>query len=442
MIATQASSAARLPRMESGASGAPTWPLVSIVVLCCLSAMADPIVLTALSGTFLLVAGVVIIGSNQRVELRLGHVLVPFGLILCTGLASGVGAERYAYFKDAWYVSNPAMVILTGYLLYKLRPDLAAGLRAFVLAGLLMALWQSRGYFIDPSLVLLPAVSIRERIGTGLYPPVLALVILVVLAGRWSELLRLPRGWGWTALLVVGLAVAGVFSRTALLVALVALAARAGCFARQEWLRLLAPAVVLLMVVLLLESLFGRAGGLDLNSFVGKLVRGLREVAFTDTASIQEINTNFRGFESGQALKQVVAGSTLQIFFGQGFGALVDLGIFIPLGGFEGGMPIGVRRIAVLHNGYMYLLVKGGIVALLLYLYVLGHLYLRGRRWAEAPVTDARRGMGRLLQAVAVSLAVTTYVIGGVFNKNDMFAFLLCTGFLLAALDSSHDTPS
>jgi hypothetical protein len=77
----------------------------------------------------------------------------------------------------------------------------------------------------------------------------------------------------------------------------------------------------------------------------------------------------------------------------------------------------------------MYLLVKGGIVALLLYLYVLGHLYLRGRRWAEAPVADARRGMGRLLQAVAVSLAVTTYVIGGVFNKNDMFAFLLCTGF-------------
>jgi hypothetical protein len=119
--------------MESGASGAPTWPLVSIVVLCCLSAMADPIVLTALSGTFLLVAGVVIIGSNQRVELRLGHVLVPFGLILCTGLASASARSATPTSRTPGTFSNPAMVILTGYLLYKLRPDLAAGLRAFVL---------------------------------------------------------------------------------------------------------------------------------------------------------------------------------------------------------------------------------------------------------------------------------------------------------------------
>ena len=433
---------ARMTRMPVSAERIPSWPLASIVFLCCLSSLADPIVLTVLSGTFLLAAAVVVIGANQRIELRLGHVLVPFGLILCAGLASGVGAERYAYFKDAWYVSNPAMVMLTGYVLYKLRPDLVSGLRAFLLAGLLMALWQARGYFFDPGLVLLPAVAIRERIGTGLYPPVLALVILAVVAGRWHEELRLSRAWGMGLLLVVGLAVVGVFSRTALMVAMVALAARAGCFARQEWLRLVAPAFVLLMVVLLLESMFGRAGGLDLNSFFGKLVRGLREIAFTDTYSMKEINTNFRGFESAQALKQVIAGTPLQILFGQGFGATVDLGVFIPLGGFEGGMPISVRRISVLHNGYMYLLVKGGVVSLALYLYVLGYLYIRGRRWAGVAPTDPRRVTGRLLQAVAVTLAVTTYVIGGVFNKNDMFAFLLCTGFLLAALDSSHDQPA
>ena len=422
----------------AGESGRrPLWPLVTIVFFCCLSAVAKPIVLTVFGSTLLLAAVIVILGSNQRIDARLWHIMVPFTLILCTGLVTGLGADRYDYFKDAWYIVNPALVILTGYVLFKARPDLAAGLKAFLWGGLIVGLWQARGYAYDPTLILLSAVSIRERIGTGLYPPVLAMVILLVMAGRWRESLRLPAWWGATLLLTVSLTVAGVFSRTAWMIAMVALAAWAGCFARQEWMRLGAPAAILLTASMLLESMLWSAGALELDSFLGKLLNGFREIAFTDTASIREININFRGFESAQALKQVAAGSTAQIIFGQGFGTLIDLGIFIPLGGFEGGMPIAVRRIPVLHNGYMYLLVKGGVVALLLYAYVLGYLYFVGRRWAGVAPTDPRRRLGRLLQALVVTLAATTYVIGGVFNKNDMYAFLLCTGYLLAALEST-----
>lgn len=409
-----------------------------IVLLCCLSVLADAIVLTALNGILLLTALVVVLGANQRVDPRLWHVLIPFGLILATGLASGVGAPRYDYLKDAWYVSNPALVMLSGYVLYKARPDLASGLKAFIVAGLLVGVWQSRGYIMDPGLILLSAVAIRERLGTGLFPPLLALVVFIVLAGSWPERLRMSSLLATGAALLMALSVAGTFSRTALLVAVVAVAARAGGFARQEWLRLGVPGAVAVTMLLLAESLFGRMGGLDLETFLGKLVNGLREIAFTDTMSLREINTNFRGYESTQALKQVLGGTPVQIFFGQGFGALVDLGIFIPLGGFEGGMPVAVRRIPVLHNGYMYLLVKGGVVALLLYVYVLGYLYWVGRRWATS-TTESRRLTGRLLQAVVVSLLVTTYLIGGVFNKHDMFAFMLCTGYLLAATDHDYD---
>jgi hypothetical protein len=219
------------------------------------------------------------------------------------------------------------------------------------------------------------------------------------------------------------------------MVSLVALAASAGCFARQEWLRLGVPAAFLVIMVLLLEALLGRSGGADLQSFVGKLANALREIALTDTSSVREINANFRGYESAQALKQVLDGTPLQIFFGQGFGTLVDLGIFIPLGSFEGGMPVAVRRIPVLHNGYMYLLVKGGVLAVLLYLYVLAYLYRVGRGSAVVQAQDVRQHAGRLLQALTVSLALTTYVVSGAFNKSGMYAFLLCMGFVLAALD-------
>jgi hypothetical protein len=61
-------------------------------------------------------------------------------------------------------------------------------------------------------------------------------------------------------------------------------------------------------------------------------------------------------------------------------------------------------------------------------------LYRLGRRGAAGTPSDFGHIPARLLQFVAVTLAFATWVIGGVFNKLDMFPFLLMAGFLLAAL--------
>lgn len=414
------------------------WPLVAIFVLCSLSILPSAAVVSVLNGVLLCAALVVVVGSNQRIDPRLWHLIVPFALILCAGLASGVGSEQYEYLKDAWYICNPVFVMLTGYILFKVRPDLPSGLMAFVWAGVFIGLFQIHAYAVDPGLITRSAFEIRQRIGTGFTPPVLAATILIVLAGRWRSYLRLAPWWGVPLALILAACLVGTFSRTALLVALVAGAAWAGCFARQEWLRLGVPAVFFVVLLLLLEALLGRTGGADMQSFLGKLSNTLREIAFDDTATLREIHTNFRGFESAQALKQVMDGTPVQILFGQGFGTMIDLGIFIPLGSVEGGMPVAVRMIPVLHNGYLYVLVKGGVLAVAAYLYVLAYFYWVGRASASAQADDTRYPAGRLLQALTVALALTTYVVSGAFNKNAMFSFLLCIGFLLAALDPTR----
>jgi len=73
----------------------------------------------------------------------------------------------------------------------------------------------------------------------------------------------------------------------------------------------------------------------------------------------------------------------------------------------------------------------------LLYALVLARLYRLGRQGAGAAVADEARFAARLLQACALILALTTWVVAGAFNKFDLLPFMLLTGVLLRRL--SHD---
>ena len=413
---------------------AASWPVVSITVLLCVSALLPPIVLTAMNATLVALAVGVVLWANRKIDPQLWHLVLPFAVIVMLGLIMGVQAERYKYFKDAWYVGNPVLVVLTGYVLYRLRPDVGAGLRAVVVGGFLVALWQMRAYYSDPSLLLLPADTIRRLVGTGHYAPVAAVVILLLLAGRWRAELRLPTWLLGLMFGVIAAAVLGVFSRTALMVVLIAIAARLGAFAQREWLRLGLPFLLLVCVAFGMQIFFDVESDRALKTFVGKLARTLHELTVSDYAGLRDINLSFRGHEMARALSEFNNSSLPQMLLGRGFGATVDLGVFLPIEVNEAGGRVSARYITLLHNGYMFLLTKTGIVGLVAFLYALGFLYFVQRHRAAEPLAGAGARMARLLQAAVVTLATTTYVVGGVFNKQDMFAFMLLTGYLLAHL--------
>lgn len=416
---------------------AAVWPTVSIVILMCLPVLFGPLVMTVLNSGLLLLAVALALLTNYSIDRRLMKIIVPFALMIFFGLAMGVGANRYEWLKDAWYVGNPVLVLLTGYVLYVAKPDLRRGLRAFVLGGLVVGLWQMRGYVLEPELILLSAGAIRRVIGTGFYAPVLSLMILIVFVGRWKTSLGLP-GWiGWPLFVIVALSVAGVFSRTALLVVIIGVAALLGCFAKREWLRLGVPLVIAIGVTFSMQLFVDVESDRALQSFGGKLARSVQELMVIDYSDVRDVNLSYRGHETKQAMNQFAASSVPEMLLGRGFGATVDLGFALPLGGSESSREY-VRYITFLHNGYAFLLTKVGLLGMLLYIYVLGFLYLVARPSAVLPLSEEKSRVGRLFQATVVTLAATTYVVGGVFNKLDMFPFMLLTGFVLAHLRSSE----
>ncbi len=419
---------------------AAVWPTVSIVILLIMPVIFAPLMLTIMNFMLVSLAAAAVLLSNHRLDRRLLAILVPFVLMSFLGLATGVGTPTYEYLKDAWYVANPVLVVLTGYVLYMGKPDLARGLRAFIIGGVIISAWQLRGYFIAPEILFLPAGTIRRIIGTGFYAPVLAVVIFIVYFGRFKEGVKLPAPVAWVLIVIASLAVIGVFSRTALLVVFIGGLAIAGSFAKREWFRLGFPLVLLLTASLMLQLVVDVESDRVLQTFAGKLARSFSELVISESADVREVNLSFRAYETQRALDQFASSGPVAMLFGQGYGATVDLGMALPLQSSEtGGF---VRHIGYLHNGYMYLLTKVGIVGMLLYVFVLAYLYFVARPLANRPLSDPLARPARLLQACIVTLAATTYIVGGVFNKLDMFPFMLLTGYLLAHLrDEGRDRP-
>ncbi len=407
-----------------------TWPAVSIGALCVLAVAAPPGFITAINLYLLLLVGVVWVGSRTPIEKPLVTSVLPFAAAIVVGLVFGAGSDRYLYLKDAWYYANPALIIALGYVLGRALADTRRGLRAFVIGGALVATVHMIPFALHPELLMRPATSIRGAAGTGFYATALTLMVLFGWRGQWRAGLGLHPVIGSVCGVLCAASVVFSFSRTIMLVAALGGLAMAGFFARRELRRIAVFMAICAAFLAVLQASVDTESVQARRSFVGKLARSFEEISVQDYSTAVDVNANWRGFETERALEHWRSGTPVQWVFGHGFGDQVDLGQFQNLTNLPSGA---VRFIPIFHNGYIYLLVKTGVVGVALYLFAVGWLYVLGRRAAPESKLE-----GRALQGCAVILFVTTWVVSGAFNKFDMFSFLLLIGFLLATLTRSR----
>lgn len=415
--------ALRVPRPLS-------WPAVSISFLCLFTLFAPAGFISGMNLYLLLLVCIGWLATRQPMPPTLVRAVTPFIAAIAVGLVAGIGADRYLYFKDAWYYSNPAVIITIGFVLGRLQNDFNRGLRAFLVGGFLVALYHLSSFVMHPELLLRHATQVRTLAGTGYYVTSLAVIVLVGWRGRWRSELGLSPAFASLCLLLCAASTILSFSRTMAMVVVLGVLAMGGFFARREWLRIGVFLVVLLLGLGVLKAGVDTSSMQAKNSFIGKLARSTDELSVQDYRSRTDINTNWRGYETSRALDGWAQAGLAKQIFGQGFGAQVDLGLFQNLSNDSRGA---VRFIPIFHNGYVYLLVKTGVVGVLLYLSALWWMYRVGRRTAGGRGDDPATLQGRALQGCVVVLAVSTWVVAGAFNKFDMFSILMLIGYLLAA---------
>ena len=131
----------------------------------------------------------------------------------------------------------------------------------------------------------------------------------------------------------------------------------------------------------------------------------------------KQFNDNYRSYENIRTVEQLSYNESF--LFGEGIGSQVDLKQKVYLGDME------LRYISILHNGYMTVLLKTGLLGLGIYLLSIFFFFRKNNE-----PTEALKNIHYLFIGTGVFLIVSNWVFMGFYNLIDTKTLLI--GFLFA----------
>jgi hypothetical protein len=164
-------------------------------------------------------------------------------------------------------------------------------------------------------------------------------------------------------------------------------------------------------------------GILIITTTNNRFSKSLKELTFSKSTSLKYIGRQYRGFESLKAEEKIMAGNAIKKAFGFGLYENVDLGIKVDLGGYT------MRSIPILHNGYLYLIIRTGILGLIFYTY----FFVKYYKSSQMYFPDLYK---KISNGVILSLLISNIVISSFFNMELSFLWLLI-GFNLFRLPNT-----
>lgn len=362
-------------------------------------------------------------------EPRLGLMRSPvilLILLLVNGLLMAWRHPLGDVIKDIWYFSLPLITLMVGWfcagktdqrLTFKII-YLASG--AYSIYFILATIY----YVTSGEISLNDQYSLRQLLGAGEIISAWGCLMAFarplgdgVLVGRFRGLIVPILIVNLLAILISG-------SRTSLFLMMVGffLAILPGLilkrYKRTYWITLAGMVVAIVIFGLVIAPQFA-----DSRTAMGRLANTFREVFNFKFQDLVDINQKWRAYESLMAINTFIGGGPAEYIFGQGFGAKVDLQMLQGLG--VGSNIIEFQYIPVLHNGYLMVLVKAGLMGLILYL---AFLYKLLQHCNEV---DSKRGrkLWRLLsKGILFGTVFATLVIAGPFAKGVFFTSFIILG--------------
>lgn len=162
--------------------------------------------------------------------------------------------------------------------------------------------------------------------------------------------------------------------------------------------------------------------GRGIQAFLYKIKIAPKEAFKTriDKDDWKDFNDNYRSFENIIAVNQVSANGNRAIFFGEGLGSTLNLGRKVWTNDHEY-----VQYIPIVHNGYMTVFLKSGILGVLFLLTFLVVLF----RQKKSDIDNVQT-INYLLIGSSVFLIVSNWVFLGLYLKLDNKSIII--GFLIA----------
>lgn len=359
-------------------------------------------------------------GRNDQNYLKFGWPLI---VVFVIGLHGVFNHESRHVIRDLIFALSPLSLSFIGYWIAgnaQLRKSI---FKILLVCGFLLATYHLSAFVDSPELLLADVEVVREKAGKGTG----GLVAIGLAISLFQYRLRIGKLYPklLPRLVVIPVLVVSFvlsYSRTEFLMFLILILALSG------WLSTIRLSTVLGLVGLCFASLIVVATTPDDESGTirSKFTRSLTEVSTTSFVDDADIHGNWRAFETNRALGSFSSSTVLEQVLGQGFGALVDIGLEMKLG-------IDVLRdIPILHNGYAYILIKTGMLGILLYILFYISLIRFAVRNANS-IDVEKKFYSRLLLGCVLSLMLMMSVLGGMAETSGP-AFVLLLGYLVRRL--------
>lgn len=353
----------------------------------------------------------------------------PLVGVFILGCFGAGGHEARDVLRDSVFALSSVALFALGYWMAENKPTAwLLVLKVIVLGGVAVASVHLSDFIIHPEILRLSVNELRELVSFKTVGLVILALTLVIFTKKLSGIELFPsiiRRFVFMPVLILSAVLS--FSRTGILVGLALGICLLGWLSRVH----LRSMMTLVLVLAGGWAFLVTTPKDEADTFRSKLAQSFKEVAAESYSDEKDINENWRGFETKLVLDDYLDQGLLKKGIGKGFGALVDLGFYINLGGEE------MRHIPIFHNGYVYILIKTGILGLLCYLIFYFKLIKRAVYYSRF-LNPEDSFLGRLLLGATLNLIVTMFVVGGMAEMHGS-EFVLLLGCLIRTLEQFSD---
>ncbi len=364
-----------------------------------------------------------LVTSRRQYSVRIIKLLlIPTAILLIAFVSAFVSDNKsYNYFRDVAYLLKPILGLLIGYNICKsvgkkiLYPIIYTGLALSVIhiitLGVCYSIFHIRnvhelrhygGYFNDFEIYVLILLVFRKRFDIELSTQKTVLFALVI---GFSTFLYFART-NIIQLIVLFLAMQGYFKITkrSIVVLLVSFTVIGGLYAA-------------------IYQSNPQRGAKGIEAFLYKVKIAPIESFKTriNKDDWKDFNDNYRSFENIMTVRQMTQQDTFVMLIGEGLGSTIDIGREVWSN--DGEM---IRYIPILHNAYMTIFLKSGLIGvffLLLFIYVLF-------RNGGSGGTPQLRNVNYLIIGSAIYLIISNWIFMGLYlkldNKSIFLGFLIC----------------
>ena len=371
--------------------------------------------------TFLIWSFTVLITFQTKYSLSIVKQMLCFGLILAIAFFSSFffSFENFAFIRDVTYLLKPIIGLLVGYQLCKnhIKNPFDTAIKVGVLLAIIHILIVGYGF------VFKGFSNIHQiRSFAGFFSDYEVYVIIMVLfAKQLGVILSQKQFYLFLALLVFSSLL--YLSRTNFIQFIVLFFAIKGFFvpSRKKLIGLVSLVLAGLVFYSAILYYNPKRNAKGIEAFLYKVKIAPTEPFKTkvNKDDFVDFNDNYRSVENIHTLRQMRSEGNQAILLGKGLGSTIDLNRKVWLGDSQ------LRHISVLHNGFMTIYLKSGVVGVLI-LFVTIILLFRFRK-AKNPIEQR---INYLLTGTAIFLFISYWVFMGFYFKADTKAILI--GLLLA----------